>query len=165
LPIARNYFTYLKSAEKKGVKVNFIFGDGRVNLTKETDSKFDLLIIDAFGSGSIPTHLLTIEAFKEYLRVINNDGMLLMHISNKFVNFIPLLISIADTLDIKLVFKSNLVNHHPDSDVTLWAAMTKSAENYTTLTKTLGWSTPRYKKESLMAPWTDTYSNIIQLLF
>ena len=86
--LARSHFAALEDcAPQAAVKV----GDGRLMLAHETQGSFDALFLDAFSSGSIPVHLLTLEAFEEYLRVLGPDGLLAVHISNRHLELEPLL--------------------------------------------------------------------------
>ena len=66
-------------------------GDGRLLLAGEKPASFDVLFLDAFSSGSIPVHLLTVDAFEEYLRVLDPNGALVVHISNRHLHLEPLL--------------------------------------------------------------------------
>ena len=95
LPIAMIDFTYLDAARRHGAKVSFVEGDGRVTLRQAPARSVDLLIIDAFNSDSIPVHLLTVEAFQEYFRALTPDGILLLHVSNKFLRLAPVIYSNA----------------------------------------------------------------------
>ena len=86
--LARAHFTALEyCAPQAVVKV----GDGRLLLAREQPASFDALFLDAFSSGSIPVHLLTVQAFEEYLRVLEPDGVLVVHISNRHLHLEPLL--------------------------------------------------------------------------
>ena len=64
-------------------KVGVTLGDARLSLEKIPDHSYDLLLVDAFSSDSVPTHLLTAEAIRTYLRVIKPDGVVLLHLSNR----------------------------------------------------------------------------------
>ena len=64
-------------------------GDARVNLAHATRT-FDLLLLDAFSSDSVPTHLLTVEAMKLYMDRLGDDGVLLVHISNRHLSLAPI---------------------------------------------------------------------------
>lgn len=92
--VAHDYFTYLPS-ENAAV----VLGDGRIELQREWDeggsNQFDLLFLDAFSSDSIPIHLLTYECFDLYLRHLNSDGIIVAHITNKFIDLKPVLASLA----------------------------------------------------------------------
>lgn len=63
--------------------VDYVLGDARLSLAKEKDGAFDLLLIDAFSSDSVPTHLLTVEALKLYLRKTSPGGVVILHLSNR----------------------------------------------------------------------------------
>lgn len=84
--IAQDEFTYLKEA--KG-KVDVQMGDARIVLSKnvpqKSDKKFDILLIDAFTSDAVPVHLITKEAFDIYKKHIKDDGIILFHISNRYL--------------------------------------------------------------------------------
>ena len=57
-------------------------GDARLTLAKATE-RYDVIVIDAFSSDAIPVHLLTREAIAGYLSRLEDDGVLVMHISNR----------------------------------------------------------------------------------
>ena len=69
-----------------------------MKLKQATDQKYALLLVDAFSSDSIPVHLLTVEALKLYLERMTDDGMLALHISNRWLNLEPVVSSIANEL-------------------------------------------------------------------
>ncbi|MCL5281530.1 MAG: fused MFS/spermidine synthase, partial [Planctomycetes bacterium] len=75
-------FRYL---ELQGQDVEVIIGDGRQSLGCAADGTFDLLILDAFSSDAIPVHLLTREALAIYLQKLASGGIILFHISNRYV--------------------------------------------------------------------------------
>ena len=64
-------------------QVSVTLGDARLSLEKVPDRTYDLLLVDAFSSDSVPTHLLTVEAIRTYLRVIKPDGAIVLHLSNR----------------------------------------------------------------------------------
>ncbi|MDE0206617.1 MAG: fused MFS/spermidine synthase, partial [Candidatus Tectomicrobia bacterium] len=81
--LARSHFRPLDGcAPEASVKV----GDGRLSISKEAPGTFDALFLDAFSSASIPVHLLTVEAFAEYLRVLAPGGVMAVHISNRHLD-------------------------------------------------------------------------------
>ena len=93
--LARSHFTALDDcAPQASVQV----GDGRLKLREAPAGSMDALFLDAFASGSIPVHLLTLEAFEEYLRVLGPDGVLAVHISNRHMELEPLLGVVAGEL-------------------------------------------------------------------
>jgi predicted O-methyltransferase YrrM len=90
--IAANYFSYLDNAAGDcTVKL----GDGRIQLQREigdpSQQPYDLLMMDAFSSDSIPVHLLTRECFEIYLQRLKPNGVLVAHITNRFVDLRPVI--------------------------------------------------------------------------
>lgn len=92
--IARNpeYFTYLRDCQPT---VNVVIGDARLSLHKAPDHAYNLIVVDAFSSDAIPTHLLTLEAISEYLTKLAPDGVLALHISNKHLDLGPIVGTLA----------------------------------------------------------------------
>ncbi|MEI7684048.1 MAG: fused MFS/spermidine synthase [Planctomycetota bacterium] len=85
--LAESCFSYL--AKSQG-NVRIVLGDARLSLARSTET-FDLLIIDAFGSDSIPTHLLTREAMAIYAARLKPGGMMAVHVSNRYLDLFPIL--------------------------------------------------------------------------
>ena len=96
---AREHFTYLADAP---VSVEVLGGDARIRMERElasaTPQGFDILLVDAFSSGAIPIHLLTAEAGEIYAQRLTEDGLLLFHISNRFLDLAPVLRGMAERL-------------------------------------------------------------------
>ena len=92
--IAHNpdWFTFL--AECRG-DVRVVVDDARLALTREPDASLDLLVVDAFTGDSVPTHLLTREALALYGRVLTPDGVVALHVSNKYLDFVPVVERLA----------------------------------------------------------------------
>jgi SAM-dependent methyltransferase len=82
----RKIFSFL---EKCAPDTKIHLGDARLTLAEQPAGTFDLLAIDAFSSDSIPLHLLTKEAFAVYRRALKPDGILLVHISNRYIYLNP----------------------------------------------------------------------------
>ena len=99
--IADEQFRFLYDARQRGADVPPpVLGDGRLTIQSSQD-KFDLLILDAFSSDSIPVHLLTLEAIEIYLEAIAEDGLIAFHISNNYLNLEPVLRGALDSLNQK----------------------------------------------------------------
>lgn len=77
------YFTYLEAS--RGRK-KIVVGDARLQLRKAPEKSFDILLIDAFSSDAIPVHLLTAEALALYLDKLKDDGALILHLSNRYLD-------------------------------------------------------------------------------
>ncbi len=80
------YFTYLADAP---TPPTVIHGDGRLALAVQPADSFDLLILDAFSSDAVPSHLLTREAMEIYVRTLRDGGMLAFHLSNRYYDLDP----------------------------------------------------------------------------
>lgn len=80
--IAEEYFTYLEiCGEYCEVKI----GDGR-RLIAESNKKWDIIFLDAYNSDAVPTHLLTREALDLYLEHLNPGGVIVFHVSNRYLD-------------------------------------------------------------------------------
>ena len=102
--LARSQFKYLDYCPGK---VEIAMGDARLVMEQEVAEKrlqnFDLLALDAFSSDAIPVHLLTREAFEIYLKQIKPDGVIAVHISNRYLNLRPVVEKLAAHFDLECV--------------------------------------------------------------
>jgi spermidine synthase len=161
--IAEKYFTYL---ELSAGNVRYVFGDARLNLSRSKAASYDILIIDAFNSDSIPVHLLTVEAIEEYRQRLNPGGIILFHVSNRHLNLRPVIIANADALGLAPLYKTNASHVHPDAMKSDWMAVTSpDSEAGVKMAEKLGWqvlqSGPIDKRTR---PWTDRYSNLLSAM-
>lgn len=157
--IARNYFWYLENAEGT---VEVVLGDGRLSMEREPPQNYDLLVMDAFSSDSIPVHLLTREAIQLYFRHLKPEGVLAVHISNRYVDLKPVL-----EREAALLGKAALLVETEDSDDgrcfgTTWVLMANRAEIFAREPYQKG-GQPLEKAE-WMRPWTDDYSNLFRVI-
>ncbi|MCB0334933.1 MAG: hypothetical protein KDD62_01465, partial [Bdellovibrionales bacterium] len=88
------YFTFLQNHPLEGLDLKV--GDGRLEVAKLKPQSLDLLVVDAFSADAIPVHLLTTEAMKMYLQALRPSGLILMHISNRYINLVPVIANLAD---------------------------------------------------------------------
>jgi hypothetical protein len=80
--IARSHFTYLRQTPAQS---EVVLGDARLRLEKDTPQAFNVLAVDAFSGDAIPVHLLTQEAFLGYFRHLTPDGVLAVHVTNRYL--------------------------------------------------------------------------------
>jgi hypothetical protein len=90
--VATEHFSFIKDSP---AKVENHLGDGRIVLERLEDRRFDIIALDAFSSDSIPAHLLTREAFQLYRQRITDDGVIMVHVSNKHLDLAPLVHHLA----------------------------------------------------------------------
>jgi spermidine synthase len=159
--IARQFFTFLSQAKQKGADVAVLLGDARLTLERQPPQNFDLLAIDAFSSDAIPTHLLTKEAFELYFKHLKPDGVLAVHISNRYVDLVPVCARGAESVG----RPATVVYSRSDGtfDTSIWVLVT-SNQGLLQL--------PRFKDadmrpagaEPSFEGWTDRYSSVWPLL-
>ena len=94
IDIARDqrYFTYVRDA---AAPVRMVLGDARLSIAEEPAGSFDVLVVDAFSSDSVPVHLLTREALELYHRTLRPGGIVLLHLSNRYYDLLPAVNSTA----------------------------------------------------------------------
>ena len=94
--LARRYFSFLSEAN---AQVEVMLGDARLLLEQELEKghprNFDILVVDAFNSDSVPRHLLTVEAYAIYRRHLRPGGLIAFHTSNNFLGISSIVRSIA----------------------------------------------------------------------
>jgi len=153
--LAKTKFDNLK--ESKAVIRHFI-GDARIELRSIPDNSYDLLVLDAFTSGAIPTHLLTTEAMKEYFRVLRRDGVIMFHITNRYINLLPVLNCAAQKLDLYLKYHQSFMDAEYHKFPARWAILTRDKARFEKVTSGSNgqWQTPPAKKIC----WTDEFSNL-----
>lgn len=125
LQIAESHFTFLPEARKAG-DVEVLLGDARLTLERQSPQAFDLLAIDAFSSDAIPTHLLTREAFELYFKHLKPDGVLAVHISNRYVDLVPVCATSAQSVN----RSARVVRSVSDGtyDTSIWVIVTSNQE-------------------------------------
>ncbi len=158
--IAQNLFTFLKHSAGK---INFIFGDARIKIKEVPAGRYDLLIVDAFSGDAIPVHLLTTEAINEYRKHLTDKGIIVFHISNRYLDFIPVLFSNANYLNAYACYKENRELSKYDIFATTWFALSWDSRSFGKLVTELKWS--RYVPGNrLIRPWTDKYSDMLLIM-
>ncbi len=96
------YFTYLEQCQGT---TRIILGDARRQLLNAPDAGYDLLVLDAFSSDAVPAHLLTREAFALYRQKLRPDGVLALHVSNRYLDLVPLVARLAIDGDARCVVR------------------------------------------------------------
>jgi len=87
--------------------LDVVLGDARLEMEHELargePQTFDLLALDAFSSDAIPVHLLTAEAVAVYLKHLKPDGVIAIHVSNRYLELEPVVESLAARFDLGFV--------------------------------------------------------------
>ncbi|WP_425614518.1 spermidine synthase [Anatilimnocola sp. NA78] len=159
------WFHYLGDCE---AKPELVLGDARLQLEQELrdggSQKFDVLVMDAFSGDSIPTHLLTREAFEVYFQHLKPDGLLVVHITNTHLDLYPVVQKLADHFG----YGHRRIYQQGDTDRLLYRnyymLITKD-EAFLNQTKDDLQHLPEYLRRSRTVPmWTDDYTNLTSLL-
>jgi SAM-dependent methyltransferase/MFS family permease len=162
MDIAQRDFTYLSDSQ---AKIELALGDARLSLEREPPQNFDVLAVDAFSSDAIPVHLITREALAVYLRHMKPDGIVAFHVSNRFLDLIPVVARIAKENNAHAA----LVRDDPDEDEdhrrsrSDWVLVSRDPaalqrEAMVERDATEAEDRPEWRT------WTDDYSNLIQIL-
>ena len=160
LELARREFTYLADSPARIVP---LLGDGRLVLEREPPQAFDLLAMDAFSGDSIPTHLLTIEAVRAYLRHLRPDGLLALHITNRYLDLRPVMASAAAAVGrVALVYDLDPEDDDLYCRHSVWVLMV-SPQQAAQLPAGLAGGEVLALKPGFK-PWTDTFSNLLTIL-
>ena len=140
-------------------------GDARLNLAVEPTASLDLLTLDAFSSDAVPMHLMTREAFNTYGRVLAPHGVLLVHISNKFLDLEPVVSAAAKAggwHSAKLVYFPG-PEVAPPHAVSFWVALSRDPAVLAAL-KARNASWQPLSRYPGFTPWSDDYSTILPLV-
>jgi hypothetical protein len=161
--IAKNpsYFKYLQLC---GKNIKMHIGDARLSLIKEPEKKFDLLIMDAFSSDSVPTHLLTKEALQLYFNKLKPTGILAFHITNRHLSLKKVLADHAKQLN----YSALIQEFKPQKNIPLviatdWVVLAKNKEILTPLQQSRAGNWEQLPLYFDMKPWTDDFTNILSI--
>ena len=158
--LAYHYFTFLQDSP---ATVDVVTGDGRLALEREIaetgeSRRYDVIVVDAFSGDSIPVHLLTRECFALYRRAIADDGVLVLHISNKHLDLRPVVRGLAADSRLRTVQIATVGQPDRAATSSLWMLVTAN---------------PAFAIDSADAQpgdsgngiiWTDAFSSVLSLL-
>ena len=153
------HFSYTTTCAKGNI--DYVLGDARLTLARQPQDQFDILLIDAFSSDSVPVHLLTVEAVRGYLTHLKPDGVLILHLSNRNLDLPSPAMAVGQAAGaVGLIQRHNLSKTAP----ALW----ESAEDAVILARrpdalALYAADPRWTPidPTRARPWTDDYTNLI----
>lgn len=140
-----------------------VIGDARLTLAREPDQAFDYLIIDAFSSDSIPTHLLTIEALNLYFGKLKPDGVLLIHVSNRHLDLKPVVAADAARIEGLTTILVDDIPEKPGFDAAPSEVVIMS-RNAEAVADVRGWRGARSPAPATVEAWTDDYSDVMSAL-
>jgi hypothetical protein len=161
--IAHEYFTYLGDCEGK---VDVVLADARLALEQELAADkpqhFNVLALDAFNGDAPPVHLLTDEAFEIYLQHLEPDGVIVVNITNRYINLVPVVNAVAKKHGLGVTRVMTPYEDEKMLNRTDFMMLTRNQEF-------LAAHPPVLIEESLQPEyevplWTDKYSNLFTIL-
>ena len=152
------YFTYLSDATSRPIVVE---GDARLSFANVPDGRFQLLVMDAFSSDSVPIHLLTSEAIADEIRITAPDGLLAFHVSNRYYDLTPAIAAGVTQHGLAILEKFHVPGpgHGPGETPSHWLAASRDEATLDRL-RAAGWTpvTPADR------PFTDDYADLLRFL-
>ncbi len=139
-----------------------VVGDGRLSLGRAVAHSFDLIVLDAYASDAIPTHLLTREAMRVYAGRLAAHGAIVFHISNKYFDFAPLVAALAK--DAGMVARRRIDDPHAPATSFIsgstWMIVARNSADLGPIERDSRWTAPAPGERV----WTDDYTSIATLL-
>jgi len=153
---AHKYFSFLSDSQ---AQVTVLPGDARAQMKRQVPQHYNLLVIDDFNGDAVPVHLLTREAMNIYFSHLVQDGIVLVHVTNRFIDLEPVLGNLASSLDLKACTLA--------SDCGTYVALCRST-NFKPSVPQDDQSKERFKglnilpvrRVAAIGVWTDDYSNL-----
>ena len=157
-PPIRRWFTYWADAP---VRPTLVIGDGRLRLREADDGTFDLIVLDAFASDSVPAHLLTCEAVELYRRKLRPGGAVLLNVSNRYVDLAPVLAAVARAVGHSTRGRGFTATR------TRWSAPSPPGGSCWTTQRSAVAPTAEWERmvpDPSVQAWTDDHTNIVSVL-
>ncbi|MFN9210810.1 MAG: spermidine synthase [Betaproteobacteria bacterium] len=162
LALARSHFGYLNETP---ATMEYALGDARLSLERELvagqPGRFDVLAIDAFSSDSIPVHLITREAIALHMQHLAPDGILAIHISNRFLDLKPVLANIAQAEGLVVRNLADVPND-PAASSTDWVLIARDPKVFAE--GDLAARTEPLEPKPEFSLWTDQFNNLLDVL-
>ena len=157
-----SWFTYISHCADGPIRT--VLGDARLTMAKEAPGTYDLLVIDAFSSDAVPTHLLTVEAIQGYLKLLKPDGVVVLHLSNRNLEITMPAVAAARQLgaaDLHQIYIEQPNAPEMSEASTEALAISPTAEGLADFKGDGRW---RKLAPTEVRPWTDDYVNLFGAL-
>ncbi len=156
-----DYFTYLRHCAPNA---RMIIGDARLSLEKTADGTYDLIVLDAFSSDAVPTHLLTEEAVQLYLAKLKPGGRLAFHITNRHLDMSRVLATLAHDMHLAgLIQRFKPKTLEPQIVAADWVILARDETALQALKRSRLGHWRMLPLTFGMRPWTDDFTNIISV--
>ncbi len=158
--LAEQYFTFLTHSP---ADIHHWVGDARMALRNHGSKSYDLIIVDTFSGDSVPVHLITLEALQEYKGHLQDKGLILFHLSNRFADVRRMLCAEALSLGARVAYLNGQGNG-VSTYASKWVAVTWDEVPFRKLTEGLGWKALDRNDVRPVRLWTDDYSTFLPIL-
>jgi hypothetical protein len=165
--VARNRFSFLGRCAPQA---RVVLGDARLTMAAQPPGRIHMLAVDAFSSDSVPMHLLTREALGVYGRALHRDGIVLFHISNRYLDLEPVIADLARSGG----WASAMLQYQPTDEeadlnatVSVWIAMSRNQRSIDRLVELSGEDALEWKvleERPGFTGWTDDHASILPLI-
>ena len=165
--VARNRFTFLNRCAPQA---RIVLGDARLSLSRQAPNSIDILAVDAFSSDAVPMHLLTREALQVYGRAVQPDGIVLFHISNRYLDLRPVIAQLAQDGG----WRAAMLEYMPTQEeearnatVSVWVALSRNPDTLQRLMALSGNDATAWRSVDPrpgFTGWTDDYASILPIL-
>jgi hypothetical protein len=142
--------------------VPIMLGDARLTLADAPEGSYDIIYVDAFTSDAIPIHLLTREAMAVYLSKLAPHGIVVIHVSNRFLELASVVtgIAAANGAVARVNDGSDFVENMSEYlFVGTVVAVARNNQDFGALARSDYW--PLQPPDLNQWVWTDDYSNIV----
>ena len=154
------YFTFLQDSL---APFSVVLGDGRLKLGSGSNA-YNLIVMDAFSSDAIPVHLITREAIQLYFSRLKEQGLLVINISNRYINLEPVLGALASNLGLSTLRQMEDVSPSEKAigkSASHWVLFARHQSDFGGLVNDSRWQSIPEMPAQL---WTDDFSNIFRVL-
>lgn len=157
------YFTQLRDAR---APYRLVLGDARLSLARApAEERYDLLVLDAYSSDSVPIHLLTLEAMRLYLERLAEGGVMAFHVSSRYFDLPPVIAALAGALDLRCFeqqWSPTFEEALSGGSSSRWVLVARRAEDLGPLAQDRRWHPIEAAKGAPV--WTDDYSSVARAL-
>jgi hypothetical protein len=141
-----------------------LMGDARLTMEKQPPPNYDVLVVDAFSSDAIPVHLLTKEVMQLYFTLLKPDGVLAVHISNRYLDLAPVCARGAEYVHKKATVVADDASDNTFANSTTWVLITSPDNNVFQNPSFEGANMYPATAAATFRGWTDDYSSILPIL-
>jgi len=141
-----------------------LMGDARLTMEKQEPPNYDVLVVDAFSSDAIPVHLLTREVMQVYFKLLKPDGVLAVHISNRYLDLAPICLRGAEFVGKKATVVADDASDNTFANSTTWVLITSPDNNVFQSSSFEGANMYPATAPSACRGWTDNYSSIWSII-